>query len=137
MQCSDITKAHTSKTLRRFGLLSLAVFGGWAAARAFTGDADLTTQVLGAAGGVLGVLGWLAPSALRPVFTAWMAAALPVGWVLSRVILAALYYVFFTPIAVAFRLIRRDALRRQRPVAASYWMVKPRPDDPVQYFKQF
>ena len=54
-----------------------------------------------------------------------------------RVILAALYYVVFTPIALVFRLMRRDALRRRRSTAASYWTPKPQPDDPTQYFKQF
>jgi hypothetical protein len=137
MQWSDVTRAQTPKTLRQFGLLSLAVFGGWAAWRAATGRTDVTTAVLGGVGGLLGLLGLVAPAALRPVFTAWMMAAFPIGWVVSRVVLAALFYLVFTPLAIVFRLMRRDALHRRRTGAASYWTPKTQPADPAQYFKQF
>jgi len=137
MQWSDVTKLQTPKTLRQFGLLSLAVFGGWAAWRAATGRLDAVTYGLGGAGLVLGTAGLVAPTLLRPVFTAWMAAAFPIGWVVSRVVLAALYFLVFTPIATAFRLMGRDPLRRRRVPGASYWQPKPAPSDPAQYFKQF
>jgi hypothetical protein len=137
MQWADVTKAQTPKMLRQFGLLSLAVFGGWAAWRAATGRVDLATVLLGAGGGILGLLGLVAPTALRPVFTAWMVAAFPIGWVVSRVILAALFYLMFTPIALVFRLIGRDALRRRRASLPSYWTPKAQPGDAAQYFKQF
>jgi Saxitoxin biosynthesis operon protein SxtJ len=137
MQWSDVTRAQTPKTLRQFGLLSLAVFGGWAAWRAYTGRLGPATFALGGAGGVLGLLGLVAPTALAPVFSAWMMAAFPIGWVVSRVVLAALFYLVFTPIALVFKLIGRDPLHRRRPTASSYWMAKPAPADSSQYFKQF
>lgn len=137
MQWSDVTKVQTPKTLRQFGLLSLVVFGGWAAWRAYTGRVGAATYALGAAGGVLGLLGLTAPMLLRPVFTAWMAAAFPIGWVVSRVVLAALYYLVFTPIAIVFKVIGRDPLHRRKPATSSYWLPKPAPSDPSQYFKQF
>lgn len=137
MQWSDVTRAQTPKTLRQFGLLALAIFGGMAAWRAFNGRMGPVTVMLGAAGGVLGLLGLVAPRALGPVFTAWMMAAFPIGWVVSRVVLAALYYLVFTPIALLFRVIGRDALRVRRPAAASFWQPKVPPADSAQYFKQF
>lgn len=137
MQWSDVTKAQTPKTLRQFGLLSLVVFGGWAAWRAYTGRTGAATVALGGAGLGLGLVGLTAPTLLRPVFTAWMALAFPIGWAVSRVVLAALYYLVFTPIAVVFRLMQRDALHRRRSSAASYWTPKRPPADSAQYFKQF
>lgn len=137
MQWSDVTKVQTPKTLRQFGLMSLVVFGGWAAWRAYTGRVDAMTNGLGAAGGVLGLVGLAAPTLLRPVFTAWMAAAFPIGWLVSRVVLAALYYLVFTPIAVVFSLIGRDPLRRGKPQTGSFWLPKPPPNSASQYFKQF
>lgn len=137
MQWSDVTKVQTPKTLRQFGLMSLVVFGGWAAWRAYTGRVDAMTYGLGAAGGGLGLVGLAAPTLLRPVFTAWMAAAFPIGWVVSRVVLAALYYLVFTPIAIVFKVIGRDPLHRRKPTTATFWLPKPAPSSSSQYFKQF
>lgn len=137
MQWSDVTKTQTPKTLRQFGLLSLVVFGGWAAWRVFTGRMGTATLVLGGAGLGLGLVGLIAPMALRPVFTAWMAVAFPIGWVVSRVVLAALYYLVFTPIALVFRLMQRDALHLRKTSGSSHWTPKPHSADASQYFKQF
>ncbi|MEZ5293100.1 MAG: SxtJ family membrane protein [Vicinamibacterales bacterium] len=137
MQWSDVTRAQTPTTLRQFGLLSLVVFGGMAAWRALTGHVTTGTWVLGGVGGVLGLVGLVRPGWLGPVFTAWMAVAFPIGWVVSRVVLAVLYYLVFTPVAVVFRLMHRDALGRRRRTTASYWLPKPQPTDSTQYFKQF
>lgn len=137
MQWSDVTKVQTPKTLRQFGLLSLVVFGGWAAWRAYTGRVDGVTYALGTAGAVLGAAGVTAPMLLKPIFTVWMAAAFPIGWLVSRVVLAALYFLLFTPIAIVFSLIGRDPLHRRKPQAASYWLPKPPPASAAQYFKQF
>lgn len=137
MQWSDVTKTQTPKALRQFGLLSLAVFAGWAAWRAYTGRTGLATLALGGAGVVLGLLGVTSPTSLRPIFTAWMALAFPIGWVVSRVVLAGIYYLVFTPIALVFRLKKRDALHRRRSEATSYWTPKRQPADSTQYMKQF
>lgn len=137
MQWSDVTKAQTPKTLRQFGLLSLAVFGGMAAWRAWHGRVDVVTALLGGGGLLLGLGGLAAPRMLGPVFTAWMAVAFPIGWMVSRVVLAALYFLVFTPIALVFRAIGRDVLRVRRPAGTSYWQPKVPAADQTQYFKQF
>ena len=51
--------------------------------------------------------------------------------------LAAIYYLLFTPLAVAFRLTGRDelALRRQ-PEAASYWVPKRGARGVADYLRQ-
>lgn len=137
MQWSDVTKVQTPRALRQFGLLGFAVFSAWAASRAYGGRVDATTIGFTVAGLVLGGLGLAAPTALRPVFTVWMAAAFPIGWVVSRVVLAAIYYLLFTPIALVFKLAGRDPLHRRRSTATTYWLPKPQPSDSAQYFKQF
>ena len=49
-------------------------------------------------------------------------ATWPIGWVVSRVALALLYFTIFTPIALIFRLIGRDAVPRSYdPKAKTYW----------------
>jgi hypothetical protein len=49
-----------------------------------------------------------------------------------------IYYGVFTPVALAFRVVGRDALRlRPRPNLPTYWLPKPRAADAASYFRQF
>jgi hypothetical protein len=136
MQWADVTRAQTPKTLRQFGLLALVVFGGMAVWRVVEGRTDGLAVGLGVAAVLFGAAGAIAPRALRPVFTVWMAAAFPIGFVVSRVLLATLYYGLFTPVAIAFRFMRRDALRLHRPDGATYWTAKSEAGDSASYFRQ-
>ncbi len=68
------------------------------------------------------VVGLIRPDWLKPVFLALTLATWPIGWVVSKLALGLLYYLVFTPIALVFRLIGRDALRRKAdPAPVSYW----------------
>src|SRR5688572_13187535 len=138
MQWSDVTRRQTSKTLRQFGILCLVIFGGWAAWRFAGGQRGLVTSLLAGASVLLGMLGLLMPNALQPIFTAWMTLAFPLGWAISRLLLAVLYYGLFTPIGLVFRLRNRDVLRiRQKSPAGSYWTAKSRRSDVSDYLRQF
>jgi hypothetical protein len=71
---------------------------------------------------VLRVVGLARPSWLRPVFLGLTLATWPIGWVVSRVALAVLYFAVFTPIALVFRIMGRDALQKSfDPKAKTYW----------------
>ena len=85
-----------------------------------------------------GPLGLLWPGLLRPIYVGWMILAFPIGWTVSQVTLALIFYGLFTPIGLLFRLIGRDALHRaHRPGLETYWSPKPSVTDPRRYFKQF
>jgi len=78
------------------------------------------------------------PQFLRPLFVGWMLAAFPIGWVMSHVLLAFIYYGVVTPIGFALRLSGRDPLRLKRqPKADTFWVVRPEPPKPPRYFQQF
>ena len=62
----------------------------------------------------LGPLGLIWPRLLRPIYVAWMVLAFPIGWTISQLILAVMFYGLFTPIGLVFRLIGRDPLLRAR-----------------------
>lgn len=138
MQWSDIPFDPSRKMLREFGLLCLAIFGALALYQGlYRGHATAGT-VLGALAVVGGLLGTLSPGLLRPVFVGWMIAAFPIGWTISLIVTAAMFYGLFTPIGLVFRLIGRDVLdRKLRPEAETYWTPKTTPKDPRRYFKQF
>lgn len=92
---------------------------------------------LTALGSAFVVLAYAAPRVLKPVFVATSLLALPIGFVIGEVVLAAVYFGVFTPLAIVFRLMGRDPLERQIDRgAASYWRKKPQPRDVASYFRQ-
>ena len=137
MQWSDVTAPPSGKMLRQFGGLWLVVFGGLAAWRAWQGQVDAWTQALAIGALVVGGIGLIWPMAIRFVYTGWMIAAFPIGWTISRLVLAATFYAIFTPVAFIFRLMGRDALRLHRGDRESYWLASSRPETTDAYFRQF
>jgi hypothetical protein len=67
-----------------------------------------------------------------------MLIALPIGWVVSHVLLALIYFVVFTLIGVTMRLTGHDPLQRKFDRAAkTYWQSRNKSENPDRYFKQF
>ena len=137
MRWSDIPFRPSIATLRWFaalGCLMLVILAGW---QLLVRDNRLTGTMLLAGAVIVGIVGAWRPVALRPIFVGWMVLVFPVNWVISHLILACVYYCVFTPVAVFFQLIGRDALsRRFRPEQESYWTDKPAARDMHSYFRQ-
>ena len=136
MNWSDVIVPPKPKTLRQFAGLWLLCFGGLAAWRAWHGVMDARTETLGMMAAVIGGLGLARPAAIRWIYSGWMILAFPIGWIVSRLMVMLLFYVLFTPIALVFRLMGRDALHLRRAQAASYWTPKAQPADVKDYFRQ-
>ena len=135
------------KQLRSFGLAGLVAFGGlgtWVFfMRTIFGvglspaAAQVTGIVLWSVGALCGLLSLTAPAGLRPLYVGLTLIALPIGFVVSHVILGVLFYGVFTPVALVFRLIGRDALhRRFDPAAETYWVRRKPTADVKRYFRQ-
>lgn len=74
----------------------------------------------------------------RAVFVVIMIVAAPLGFVISHVLIAVVYYLVVTPIALVFRLTGRDALgRRLDPKATSYWTERRTARPASSYFKLY
>jgi hypothetical protein len=54
----------------------------------------------------------------------------------SNALLRLVFYGVITPVALVFRLVRRDALALRRPAGNSYWRDVDPPGDPGSYFHQ-
>ncbi len=77
------------------------------------------------------------PAVVRPLYRLALAVTAPMGAVVSRLVLAAIYYLIFTPVAVAFRLSGRDELaRRRRPGTSTYWLPKRGARAAADYLRQ-
>jgi len=81
---------------------------------------------LAGGGGLLLLAGTLFPARLRTAYLAWMALALALGWVMSRVMLTIVFIVVLTPLALLARLSGKRFLAMERdPSASSYWVRRP------------
>lgn len=95
-------------------------------------------QGLWVAAAVIAVAYYAIPPLRKPLYLGWMYAAFPFGFIMSYVILAATYYLVFTPIGLLLKALGRDPLdRRFDRSAASYWTPYRPPADNQRYFRQF
>jgi Saxitoxin biosynthesis operon protein SxtJ len=128
----------SNRDLRVFAVVQLIVAGvvGWLLHRRLGWDAA-AIAVAGSSCAAT-VVGFVSPQILRPLFVAWMLAAFPLGWLMSHLLLACVYYGVVTPIGFALRLSGRDSLQlRSKPDIGTYWVTRPESPDSSRYFRQF
>jgi hypothetical protein len=68
-----------------------------------------------------GVPALVAPKVLRPVERVWMIVGDYLGWINTRIILTALFYIVVTPAGLLMRLFRDPLDRELYETRASYW----------------
>jgi hypothetical protein len=129
---------RTFRQGREFGLvvgLIATAMGGWWLYRGRFGAAARPVLLLGLC---LLILGSLAPAALRYPYRLWMRLAEGISFVMTRVILAIVFFGIVTPIGLLRKASGADPLRRRARPAESYWWPYPaRQRDPKQYEKMF
>lgn len=134
----DHLKNPDQRILRQFLGGWIVFFLGLGAYQFVARDRPVIALGCGAAAAAGAALHWLSPAWFRRVFTGWMLVAWPLGWVMSQLALAIMFYGIVTPVALLFRLGGRDRIRRRKPVdAASYWTAKPVTNDVRRYFRTF
>lgn len=137
MHWSDIPWHPSKRLLRQFAGLWLIFFAGLACHEAFWRDRPILALVFAVLAAIFGPLGLIRPKAIRWLFVGWMVLAFPIGWTVSHLLLAILFYGVFTPVALCFRLMGRDVLCRQsRPGQGTYWTPKASVTDLRGYFRQ-
>lgn len=139
MSMNAINWKPSARELRWFAGLLIPFFGviaglWWNRSGQTTGPV-----VMASVATVIGLVGLIAPTAIRAIYVAWMIAVWPIGWVVSHVLLAAIFFGVMTPIGLILRAIGRDPMKKQFDRSAkSYWIARPTEEfDPQQYFRQF
>lgn len=139
MALVDLKRDPSAREVRQFARLWLpgfcTLFAVWAALR---------WQSWGAAAAFLGVaasgalLDWSRPGWMKALYVAWMWAAFPIGWTVSHLLMATIYYLVITPIGLMMRLLGRDPLERRFDRGAeTYWTRRDPAPHASQYFRQF
>jgi hypothetical protein len=141
-------KDPSARQLRQFGAIGLLVLGALGASAywrasvlgiSLSADAATTTAyALWGAAGACGLLAAVAPPALKWAFLGLSIVALPIGFVLSYVLLFSLYYFLFTPLGLGMRVFGWDPMMKKIDKdAASYWIRRGPPAPPRRYFNQY
>ena len=136
MSLIRINHHPSRRQLRVFAVAWLLFFGSLALAL-WTKDRVHPAAWLGGFSLCLFVVGLVLPQSLRWVYLGMTYATFPIGWVLSHVVLAVVYYFALTPIGWILRLFRYDPLtRRFDRAASSYWKTRAEPSTAERYFRQ-
>jgi hypothetical protein len=87
---------------------------------------------------VIYIISLLCAPLTKVLYIVLIVVTLPIGWVVSHVALAILYYLVLTPTGLVRRLMRRDSLKRRfDDKATTYWIPHTHPDDPKRYLDQY
>ena len=72
-------------------------------------------------------VGLLKPRLLGPIHKGWMGVSSLMGIFMTHLVLALMYYLIFTPLALIMRALGKDLLRLKHDRnATSYWIERPR-----------
>src|SRR5262245_53530158 len=126
------------KMLAEFSEFGLFFLGMVAAPLAYFRGHPILAATFWVLAVVLRLVGVWKPEWLRFAFVGLSLAAFPIGWVVSNLAVALLYYGIFTPVALVFRLIGRDALNREFDREATTYWEPYNPDQGMErYLRQF
>lgn len=124
--------------LRLFGGLLTAVLAlvGWLLLDK-TGSVAAAGLLWCCAAGAAAAAGFV-PGALRPVYIGLSYAVLPVGILVSFLILALIFCFLLTPMALILKLCGRDAMARKfEPDSPSYWCRRQIKKGKERYLRQY
>ncbi|GIX04122.1 MAG: hypothetical protein KatS3mg113_1128 [Planctomycetaceae bacterium] len=137
MRWNDIHWYPTSHELRWFAGLQVvfwALVGGWLWRHGWSGVA----QGLLLLSCALAVWGLVRPQHLLPIYRSWMLAVFPIGWLVSHLMLALVFYGVMTPVGWLVRVFRGDPLQRHwEHDKPSYWERRSSAASGERYFQQF
>jgi hypothetical protein len=137
MTWSDLPLKPTRKILRQFAAALAIVFLALTLRRGFA-QGHVALGWVFCVMSVWGVIGLFKPSLVRWLFITATVVAFPIGWVVTNLVLAIMFYLILTPVGLFFRARKRDALSLARkPAGDTYWTERKPNTDPARYFKQF
>jgi hypothetical protein len=133
---AELNRNPSRKDLLSFGLIVAAGMGAIGAYFQLHGRPE-RALVLFVVGGAVLLLSFIPPIG-RLLYIVWMGLGLTLGFFTAPIMMFIIYALVVVPVGLWFKVVKRDALRRQLdPAAKSYWEDYPGSDDPASYIRQF
>ena len=120
---------------RKFGFFFTFVFF-ISAIYFFYQDKETVYLVLGSIGLLFFLIAIIKDSLLLPLNKLWMRFGMLLGMIVSPIVLAILFFIMFTPIAIGMRIFKSDELRLRSLNVESYWKIRDQANLNVTSFKQ-
>ena len=138
MSLVNVNRHPTRRQLNQFGFIWLGFMALFGVVAWFKFAAPVVAVALWAAALVVPVAGWVFPFFMRLVFVGMSFAAWPIGFVVSHVVLALVYFLVVTPIGLLMRVVGYDPMtRRATGDGASRWVPRNGERKAESYFRQF
>ncbi len=133
-----INKNPSTKDLRWFAGLWFPLFCGLIGYFALN-LGDTVAYAIWGVGIGLGLIGVFVPSIIRPVFIGLMYLTFPIGFVVSTLVLAVIFFFLFTPIGFVLKVVRKNGpiARHIDRDASTYWQSIPEESNVNRYFQQY
>jgi saxitoxin biosynthesis operon SxtJ-like protein len=126
------------RQLAVFGITWLVFFTVAGVLARRNGGSETAIAALWSAAVVVPTIGWIRPSFMRIIYLGMAYLTLPVGLVVSYLLLAVIYYLVLTPIGFLMRIVAYDPMDRHFDrTARSYWVSRKGPETIDSYFQQF
>lgn len=135
----ELHSEPTLKQLKWFAALWLPAFGAFLGSvfyfKVQRPDLAVTMWLLTLA---LGILSYKFLYIARIIYVGLSALTYPIGWVMSHVLMAAVFLGVLLPVGLALRLSGRDVLGKTfNRKAESYWQICLNPKRLAEYFRQY
>ena len=139
MSLAEINWHPSRKELRVFAIIALIAAALIALLLwRFRGLGIQWTAVIFSLGMAILVSSLLSLRLTRVIYLGFILVTLPIGLLVSFLLLAIFYFGILTPLALMFRLIGRDTLHRKFDRdAESYWITHRQPNNLDRYYNQF
>jgi len=120
---------------RSFGFVFAAVFGIVGLWPAVSGDGQVRLWSLGVAAAFI-IVALARPIVLRPLNILWFKFGILLGKIIGPIVMALLFFVAVTPVALVMRLLGKDPLRKKPdPEAETYWLKRSQEEMPMGTMK--
>ena len=86
--------------------------------------------------GLQALAGLIYPAAIRPIFVGLILLTYPIGWVVSHLLLGAIFYLLFVPIGLVLRWTGHDPLQLKLPPGNTLWKTSVGKTDSASYLRQ-
>jgi hypothetical protein len=138
MSLVEINWNPEKRELRQFGLIAIVVLGAAGIILHFVfGVPGIWASMLAGTGLCICLITLVSARAGRIIYLGLTFAALPIGFVISVLLMAVFYFFVLTPVGLVFKLLGRDPLERKfKPDTTTYWTPREHRDDLERYFHQ-
>ena len=139
MSVVQINTDPSRRELNQFGFIWMGFVTFFGAIAFFKLHNPSLARGLWVAAVVVPVIGWVFPRFMRWVFLGMSYLAFPIGFVVSHVVLAVVYYLVLAPIGILTRLFGYDSMKKRFDHEVKiYWVERSAAAvDSKRYFRQF